>query len=46
VPLTLAPLSRPGWLVYLSGTLRVATLVVPCPGERPVVLAVLTDGWA
>ncbi|MEU5945768.1 hypothetical protein ABZ793_09415 [Micromonospora sp. NPDC047465] len=45
VPLTLAPASRSGWLVYVSGTLRVATHVVPGPREQPVVLAVLTNGW-
>ncbi|SBT46714.1 hypothetical protein [Micromonospora narathiwatensis] len=45
VPLVIAPPRRPGWLVYVSGTLRVATLVVRRRSELPpVTLAFLTDG--
>ncbi|MFD2762715.1 hypothetical protein [Micromonospora eburnea] len=44
VPLVIAPPRRPGWLVYVSGTLRVATLACRRPALPPVTLAILTDG--
>ncbi|MGH3742311.1 MAG: polyketide synthase dehydratase domain-containing protein, partial [Micromonosporaceae bacterium] len=46
-PLTLTPTSKDGWLVFASGTLRVATLATRLRDyPDPVAFAILTDGWS
>ena len=46
-PLTCASGAQGGWLVFASGTLRIATLVTTLRDTPdPVVFAVLTDGWS
>ncbi|MEV6926543.1 type I polyketide synthase [Dactylosporangium sp. NPDC051485] len=46
-PLILRPETRPGWALFSSGTLRVATFVTQLRGvDSPVMFAVLSEGQA
>ncbi len=46
-PLTYTSGEHGGWLIFASGTLRIATLVTTLRDTPdPVVFAVLTDGWS
>jgi enediyne polyketide synthase len=47
VPLALTPVPRDAWLVFGSGTVRIATLVTRLRGgAAPLAVAVLTDDWS